>query len=147
MSDVSTKNLRFRAHQQHFWCGSGYVSKPVLVPALLEALSQASFKVLRARRITDTPAAPTPPPFELELPTSRLGRASRSRRQSGAVGGRSSSHGSAGSSPSPSPDPESTVLATVPAATAVSAVTAVARVASPAIAPPLVPQSAQDSSN
>lgn len=100
---------------------SGYVSKPILVPALLEALNAAAAKVQKQRAAlglpgaeqdssgvpvasTSTSVAPTMPnlgSFELELPTTRLGRLSRA----GSHSSKGSASRSAGSSPSRSPDP------------------------------------------
>ncbi|GAA6001160.1 hypothetical protein JCM10207_007438 [Rhodosporidiobolus poonsookiae] len=83
---------------------SGYVSKPILVPELVAALNEAGAQ--RAALIGHDGVPPPAPlaaalPFELELPTSRLGRATRK--------GSASSRGSSGltrsgpSSPSPEP--------------------------------------------
>ncbi|ORY92797.1 hypothetical protein BCR35DRAFT_311761 [Leucosporidium creatinivorum] len=103
--------------------GDGYVSKPILVPALLEALNAAAAKVQKQRAALGLPSsdqdsssvpsagtaapAPTMPnltgsgSFELELPATRLGRLSRA----GSHSSKGSASRSAGSSPSRSPDP------------------------------------------
>ncbi|KAK4047735.1 hypothetical protein OIV83_005243 [Microbotryomycetes sp. JL201] len=93
--------------------GDGYISKPVLVQPLLEALTAASAKAQRNRPspLGDSSGIIAPVPvaaslagkdavFELELPTSRLGRATRA----GSLSSRGSASRSAGSSPSRSPD-------------------------------------------
>jgi len=53
----------------------GYVSKPILVPALVEALTQAGIR--RGTSLRPPPTISNSPTFELELPLSRLGRAGR----------------------------------------------------------------------
>ncbi|GAA5824688.1 hypothetical protein JCM3770_000086, partial [Rhodotorula araucariae] len=83
----------------------GYVSKPILVPELVNALNAAGAR----RAVSYGPAPPPPPPsgpgfpFELELPSSRLGRASR---KNSSVSSRSTSSAGRRSGPcSPSPEP------------------------------------------
>ncbi|GAA5970007.1 hypothetical protein JCM11641_000231 [Rhodosporidiobolus odoratus] len=84
----------------------GYLSKPVLVPDLVNALVEAFNR--RSASLSSTGGVPPPPPlgtavpFELELPTSRLGRGSRKNSNSsrGSLGTRSGP-----SSPSPEPGP------------------------------------------
>ncbi|KAM0787699.1 hypothetical protein ACM66B_003759 [Microbotryomycetes sp. NB124-2] len=95
--------------------GDGYISKPVLVPPLIEALTAASAKAQRNRPsplgsdVNGGIIAPVPLAaplagkdsiFELELPTSRLGRATRAS----SLSSRGSASRSTGSSPSRSPD-------------------------------------------
>ncbi|GAA5916163.1 hypothetical protein JCM8208_002128 [Rhodotorula glutinis] len=86
----------------------GYVSKPILVPELVNALNAAGSR----RAASYGPAPPPPPPsssgpafpFELELPTSRLGRASR---KNSSVSSRStSSQGKRSGASSVSPEPQ-----------------------------------------
>ncbi|GJN88386.1 hypothetical protein Rhopal_001352-T1 [Rhodotorula paludigena] len=85
---------------------SGYVSKPILVPELVNALNAAGTR--RAAQYGPIPVPPVPSsgsglPFELELPTSRLGRANR---KNSSVSSRStSSTGKRSGPPSPSPEP------------------------------------------
>ncbi|GAA5947465.1 hypothetical protein JCM3765_001690 [Sporobolomyces pararoseus] len=85
----------------------GYVSKPILVPDLLRVLEEASAR----RKASSISRAPTPlappssstPPFELELPTSRLGRAERKGSSGSTKSLGASSSLSERSSPSGSP--------------------------------------------
>ncbi|GAA6026797.1 hypothetical protein JCM8097_005869 [Rhodosporidiobolus ruineniae] len=86
----------------------GYVSKPILVPELVNALNDAGAR----RQINLGPMGGVPPPpplggaipFELELPTSRLGRASRKNSASSR-----SSRGTRSGPSSPSPEPAGTM--------------------------------------
>ncbi|GAA5868990.1 hypothetical protein JCM8547_003243 [Rhodosporidiobolus lusitaniae] len=84
----------------------GYVSKPILVPELVNALNESGAR--RASSLSATGGVPPPPPlgsavpFELELPTSRLGRASRKNSASSRS---SKGPSSMPSSPSPEPSP------------------------------------------
>ncbi|BGP14068.1 hypothetical protein JCM10213v2_002006 [Rhodosporidiobolus nylandii] len=85
----------------------GYVSKPILVPELVNALNEAGAR--RTTTLGATGGVPPPPPlgvgipFELELPTSRLGRATRKNSNSSR-----SSRGTRSGPSSPSPEPVST---------------------------------------
>ncbi|GAA5944373.1 hypothetical protein JCM1841_000753, partial [Sporobolomyces salmonicolor] len=81
----------------------GYVSKPILVPELVAALNDAGVR----RGASTAPALPHVPSFELELPTSRLGRATRKGSSTCSVVSRSSK-GSRSGPPSPSPEPPTT---------------------------------------
>ncbi|GAA5929492.1 hypothetical protein JCM3775_002356 [Rhodotorula graminis] len=85
----------------------GYVSKPILVPELVNALNAAGSR----RAASYGPAPPPPPPsssgpafpFELELPTSRLGRASRKNSSVSSRSTSSQDKRSGASSVSPEP--------------------------------------------
>ncbi|BGP46232.1 hypothetical protein JCM10450v2_002072 [Rhodotorula kratochvilovae] len=87
----------------------GYVSKPILVPELVNALNAAGAR----RAVSYGPAPPPPPPsgpgsgfpFELELPASRLGRASRKNSSVSSRSTSSAGRRSGPSSPSPEPAP------------------------------------------
>ncbi|KAK4056866.1 hypothetical protein OIO90_002116 [Microbotryomycetes sp. JL221] len=97
--------------------GDGYISKPVLVPPLVEALKAASEKAMRQRGIAagndgthivapisvTSSSSKDAAVFELELPTSRLGRATRAGSTSNR-GGTHSAPRSGASSPARSPD-------------------------------------------
>ncbi|GAA5908410.1 hypothetical protein JCM6882_007929 [Rhodosporidiobolus microsporus] len=83
----------------------GYVSKPILVPELVNALNEAGAR--RTAVLNSTGGVPPPPPsasgsFELELPTTRLGRGSRKNSNSSR-----SSRGTRSGPSSPSPEPPS----------------------------------------
>ncbi|GAA5904910.1 hypothetical protein JCM5296_006141 [Sporobolomyces johnsonii] len=81
----------------------GYVSKPILVPELISALNDAGAR----RGAMMAPALPHVPSFELELPTSRLGRATRKASSTCSVRS-GSSKGSRSGPSSPSPEPPTT---------------------------------------
>ncbi|GAA5937764.1 hypothetical protein JCM1841_004779 [Sporobolomyces salmonicolor] len=81
----------------------GYVAKPLRVPELVAALNDAGVR----RGATAAPALPHVPSFELELPTSRLGRASRKGSSTSSVMSRSLK-GSRSGPPSSSPEPPTT---------------------------------------
>ncbi|GAA5903955.1 uncharacterized protein JCM6883_002039 [Sporobolomyces salmoneus] len=90
-----------------------YVSKPVMVPELLKVLEEAGVRRKASMASRTTPLSiPSPstssttPPFELELPTSRLGRAERK----GSTGS-TKSLGTAGSSFSEKSSPSGSPLA------------------------------------